>query len=197
MEYIKLLEWIGMVSGITAVALSVREKILAWPIFILCYGIYAWIGFHADAFAFMLLNLAFIPIGIYGWIEWASGRAAARDAAVRITHIPTPFLPFSGVLLLAGTVGIGWLLANHADGQLPYLEAFATTLALLAQWMLSRKYIETWKAWIVSDLAFILLWGSQQYWPTVAMFSVFICLAIWGHLQWKQSLTGRDGNNPS
>ena len=87
------------------------------------------------------------------------------------------------------TIGIGAILSRYTEGAFPYLEAFGTSLSFLAQWMLSRKYIENWIAWFVADTAFIVLWGIQGYWVAVGMFIVFTVLAALGFLSWRKELS--------
>ena len=69
---------------------------------------------------------------------------------------------------------------------MPHLDAFATAASLTAQWMLTRKYIENWIMWIIADLTFVVVWGMQGYWVTVAMFLIFTGLATSGLLQWQK-----------
>lgn len=40
------IDWFAMVTGITGVYLSIKEKIVAWPLFILCYSCYVYISFR-------------------------------------------------------------------------------------------------------------------------------------------------------
>ncbi len=187
-ETLKVIEWVGTLSGVIAVALSIREKVLAWPLFIVCYLIYAGIGFVQSTWAFTALNLIFVPIAVYGWWKWSTGGKTVDIQPVQISRLPPRLALICLGILVTGTVTLGSILTTYVQGPLPWLEAFATTFALLAQWMLSRKYIETWPAWIVSDLAFIILFGYQKLWPTVGMFTVFIALAIYGIIQWKSLL---------
>ena len=65
-----MVEWFGTVAGLTGVTLSIKEKVLAWPFFIICYGLYAYLSFGASLYAAMLLNACFIPFALYGWWKW-------------------------------------------------------------------------------------------------------------------------------
>jgi nicotinamide mononucleotide transporter len=68
------------------------------------------------------------------------------------------------------------------------LDAFATCCGFIAQWMLSRKHVETWLIWIVTDTIYIGLLGVQSSWSSVVLFSIFIVLAIKGWKDWRQQL---------
>ncbi|MGF1530389.1 MAG: nicotinamide riboside transporter PnuC [Puniceicoccaceae bacterium] len=179
------LELVGMASGILAVFLSIQERILAWPVFIFCYGVYVFISYQAALPAAMILNAAFIPLSLYGWWKWTRTDLDSR-AEIPVRRHGSPARIVS--ILLIGTLLLGFLLSRTTTSFLPFLDAFATLSALLAQYMLGRKYLENWTIWIISNLAFAILFGVQGYYPTVVMFCFFIGLAVWGHLQWRPKL---------
>lgn len=190
-----LVEWLGTATGLAGVYLSIKEKALAWPFYILCYLLYAYLSFSAGLYAAMALNACFIPISLYGWRQWTRSQspAAGADAPeeLRISRLRGPALAWTIAIGVAGTLAIGTLLSRYTEGTAPFLDAFATTLSFLAQWMLGRKLLENWLAWIVADLAFVILWGSQGYWVAVAMFLVFTALAVMGYASWKKELEPR------
>ncbi len=181
---ISLIDWFAMVTGIVGVWLSIKEKVLAWPLFILCYAAYVYISFRGSYYAFGGMNVIFVVVAAYGWFKWASSEKQTEDH-IHISHLPTAFWPIIALLILAGTGGIGWLLSTTGEARLPYFDAFATSCALTAQWMLSRKHIENWIFWIVSDIVYLVFFFNDRIWPSVILFAVFIGLAVKGWLEWK------------
>jgi len=189
-----MVEWLGTATGLIGVTLSIKEKVLAWPFFIFCYGLYAYLSYGASLYAVMFLNVCFIPISLYGWWKWGmasraeGGDVSSSDSLAIATLNLRQIVAVGGIVLLA-TIGIGTILSRYTEGAFPYLDAFATSLSFLAQWMLSRKYTENWIAWFVADVAFIILWGIQGYWVAVGMFIVFTVLAALGFLSWRKELS--------
>jgi len=190
------IEWMGTATGLVAVILSIREKVMAWPLYIACYGLYAVLSYQASLSAAMVLNACFIPISIYGWWKWSTPQQKAQSGeeevgTLSITRMNRKTLGF--ILILTVLLSLAWGVVNAKifKGALPYLDAFATVISFVAQWMLSRKYVENWIAWIMADVAFTLLWGLQGYWVTVLMFAVFTGLAISGWWTWKKEDTLR------
>ncbi|PXA05374.1 hypothetical protein DDZ13_00470 [Coraliomargarita sinensis] len=177
-------EWLAMVVGISGVWLSIKEKIAAWPCFITCYSCYVYISYDYGLHAFMGMNIAFIAISLYGFWKWARNKEGAEDR-LPITHTKKAHCPLVGLFLLLGTLGIGWWLGSGREANLPYLDAFATCCGFVAQWMLSRKHIETWFFWILSDLVYLGIFIQGPSWPSVILFSVFIILAVKGWKEWK------------
>lgn len=180
-------EWLGMVTGIAGVWLSVRQKIAAWPFFIICYSSYVLIGYRVGLLSFVGMNAVFIGISAYGWLKWA-GSIGKDQAELPVSHTSRTHWPFLLVFLLIGTAGIGWLLAGGGEARLPYLDAFATSCGFVAQWMLGRKQIETWIFWIILDGIYFFIFASQEAWPSVILFSTFIVLAIHGWGTWQREI---------
>lgn len=176
-----------MITGILGVWLSIKEKIVAWPLFIVCYSCYVWISYRFGLFSFMGMNIVFIGICVYGWLKWA--RVPDDSSAdLPVSQTRTIHWPWVACFLIGGTLGIGWLLASRGEAKLPYLDAFATCCGFIAQWMLSRKYIETWIFWILSDLIYLSLFAAGASWPSVILFTVFIILAVKGWREWRPQL---------
>lgn len=186
-------DWLGMAAGITGVYLSIKEKIAAWPLFITCYSCYVYISYRLGLHAFMGMNIAFIAISLYGFWTWGQQRRGPVKE-LPITRTKVAHWPLVGLFLLAGTLVIGWWLGSNGEAHLPYLDAFASCCGLLAQWMLSRKHIETWIFWIFSDIVYLGIFVAGQSWPSVILFSVFIVLAVKGWREWWPSLRPKSCN---
>ncbi|MEQ9825603.1 MAG: nicotinamide riboside transporter PnuC [Puniceicoccaceae bacterium] len=189
MQQTSWLEWLGTLTGLAAVVLSIRERVLAWPLFVSCYALYVVLSWQASLPAAMALNALFIPISLYGWWSWQRGRqqSACGQEALSISRMPGKIRNLAVISIAGATLLLGWVNQRWIGGALPYLDAFATISSLAAQWMLSRKWVENWIAWILADLAFALLWGLQGYAVTVIMFAVFTLLAICGWCSWYRT----------
>jgi nicotinamide mononucleotide transporter len=191
-ELLGALNWIeviGVLAGILGVWLSIKEKILTWPTFIISYTAYVYLGYNAELFANMTLNIVFIFISIYGWRHWRKEQNKPNSAKSNIRHTPKKVWLYSLLAWAIGTLLIGTFLASYTNSFLPYWDAFATCTAFTAQWMLSRKYIGTWLCWLISDSVLINLWFLQGYTLTVALFASFMVLATWGWFEWKKLLS--------
>lgn len=182
-------EWLGMTTGIVGVWFSIKEKIIAWPLFITCYGCYVSISYQYGLHAFMGMNIIFICISLYGLWQWSRDPDGSNDD-FPITRTKRGHWPWVGGFLIVGTVAIGSLLDARAASNFPFFDAFATCCGFIAQWMLSRKQMETWIFWILSDLIYLGIFIGQTSWPSIILFSVFILLAVKGWRDWRSILKG-------
>lgn len=178
------IEWLGTITGVVGVYLSIKEKVVAWLLFIVCYSAYVYLSWQAELYAALKMNVVFIVISIYGWISWSKALKAA-DAPREVGHTPRSQLLIAAAFIVCGSFGFGWGLSTYTSGFMPYLDAFAMSCAFTAQWMLSRKYIENWLCWIIADVIYVGLWGIQGYLVSAGLFIGFSILAIKGWFEWK------------
>ena len=177
-------EWVGMVAGIVGVWLSIKEKILAWPLFITCYGCYVYISYAFGLPALMGMNIVFIGLSVYGWVKWS--RQVGRGEPLHVSRTARHHWPLIGAFIALGTFGLGWVIANYGGANWPYVDALATCCGFTAQWMLGRKQIETWLFWIISDIIYLTLFAMGASWPSVILFGTFIVLAVKGWIDWRK-----------
>ncbi len=178
-------EWVGIFAGTAGVYLSIKEKLFAWPLFITCYLAYIYLSFHAELYAALLLNFVFIFISIYGWRNWIHSSKSGHEK-FKIQKTPLSQILIAIVSIITFTLLLGWGLKNYTTAYLPFLDAFATSCAFVAQWMLSKKYIENWIFWIIADTVYVGLWSAQGYYVSAVLFLIFICLATKGWFEWKR-----------
>ena len=190
------IEWIAMFSGATGVFLSIKERVSAWPLFILCYLGYVFIGFRSGYYAFGTMNLGFIGIAVYGWYDWSGLNKSGKNNGncSGITSISLWHWIIIAVGIAVFTFVIGILLTKTGEARLPYHDAFAVSNALIAQLLLSRKCIENWIFWVISDCVYVVLFWNDKLWPSVILFSIFIVLACKGWYAWRQSMLGKTGS---
>ncbi|MEM6294246.1 MAG: nicotinamide riboside transporter PnuC [Myxococcota bacterium] len=176
------LEWFGTVTGLAGVALSIRQHRAAWPLFIACYAAYAWLSTGAELYAAAGMNAVFVGLSLQGWRSWNNedtGAPSRSTAAGRLAAL--------GVWL-ASSAAVAGILHAAGGSTSPLLDASATSAGFVAQWLLTRKRIETWAFWLLSDVAFMVLYGRAGYGLTVGLFGVFTALALHGAYTWRKAL---------
>ena len=185
------IEWLGTITGIIGVYYSIKEKIVAWALFLVCYAVYIYLSYQAELYAAIAMNAAFIVISVYGWLNWSSALTTSK-ASINISKTPKNGRIAALAFILFGTIGFGGALHYCTSAYMPYLDAFAMCNAFTAQWMLSRKYVENWIFWILADVIYLGLWWAQGYLVSAILFTIFISLATRGWLEWRRQMEARD-----
>jgi nicotinamide mononucleotide transporter len=93
-----------------------------------------------------------------------------------------------GVSVVVATLGLGWLLGHYTDGQQPYIDAGLSVVSMAGQWMMARKYLETWAIWIAVNVVSVPFFLFRGEYPTALQYFVFLGLAVSGLRQWHRSL---------
>jgi nicotinamide mononucleotide transporter len=183
------LEITAVAFGVLSVWLSTRQHIASWPTALVNTALYLVIFQRAGIYANSGLQGVYFVLSCYGWYQWKYGgqthtgvvvtRTTARVAVVLIGVAAS-----SAVLLGAG-------LARFTDATIPWLDAGTTAVSLVAQWMMTRKLLESWLIWIAVDVVYVWMYFSQGMRPTAGLYAAFLVLAIVGYFSWRTSLRAR------
>lgn len=179
----RTVEWIAAACGLINVVLIVRRSVWNYPFGFAMVVLYFFIFRDYRLYSDAALQVYYFIIQIYGVWYWLQGRA--DDG--RVVVVPLARSRFA--LYLAGTAAlwlvIAALMARYTDAAAPYQDAAVASLSVLAQFLLSRRNLESWLVWIAVDLLAIELFISRGLMPTAALYVVFLGLAITGWFQWR------------
>ena len=95
------------------------------------------------------------------------------------------YLPLFLVFIVA-FIGIAWILIEYTDSNVPWLDSFTTALSIVGMWMLARKYVEQWFAWILVDIVCCGLYIYKDLYFTSALYGLYSIIAIFGYFKWKK-----------
>jgi nicotinamide mononucleotide transporter len=203
------IELIAAVLGAVSVWFVVRRNVWAFPIGIVMVLIYAWIFYEARLYSDMLLQFFFAVMQVHGWYEWRRAAviqtaptdeqnvASVRDQDISTSKTTSRIAVRSlsgtqwGITVAAqvvGTVALGWTMGRYTDAALPYLDAFATMMSVLAQWWMNRRYLENWILWIAVDFLYLYIYTDRGLYYTTVLYAVFTVMAFLGHMEWKRTL---------
>ena len=178
-------EWIAVACGLINVALIIRRSVWNYPFGFAMVVLYFFIFRDYRLYSDAALQVYFFAIQIYGVWNWLQGQGGDG----RVTVVPLPRARFAAYLALTGVVWvvIAALMARYTDAAAPWQDAAVAALSVLAQFLLSRRHLESWLVWIAVDLLAIELFVSRGLTPTAALYGIFLCLAITGWFQWRRA----------
>lgn len=179
------IEWIAVVCGILNVSLIIRRSIWNYPFGFAVVTLYFFIFWEYRLYSDALLQVYFFFIQFYGLYVWLNGRA--RDGRIIVAPLGTGMFA-----LYLGATAIVWLIvaslmAAYTDAAAPYWDAAVAALSITAQFLLSRRYLQSWYLWIAVDVLAIGLFYTRGLEPTAALYVVFLGLAITGLFQWRRA----------
>ena len=180
-----LIEWIAVACGLTNVVLIIRRSIWNYPFGFVMVVLYFFIFWEFKLYSDAFLQVYFFVIQFYGLWNWLHGRASDG----RVVVVPLPQKALLGYLAVTAIawLAISWLMGTYTDAAAPRWDAAVAALSVTAQFLMSRRHLESWILWIVVDILAIGLFYTRDLQPTAALYVVFLGLAITGYVQWRRS----------
>ncbi len=182
------LEFIGLVSGLLCVWLLIKENIWTFPIGLVYAVVSVVVMARANLYADTLLNFYYVVMNGYGWYYWSYRGTRSIDDTLIVTNMPLRIGGVLTVLVVVGTVVMGWLLDTRTDADLAYWDSLTTTMSFAAMWMTARKYIENWIVWLVVDVIATIMYVVKGLDFYAVLYGVYLAFAVWGFLAWRRSL---------
>ncbi|MCH7402581.1 nicotinamide riboside transporter PnuC [Belliella kenyensis] len=179
------LEAVAVFFGIVSVIFSIRRNILVFPTGIISTIIYIYICLEYRLYADMGINAYYTGMSLYGWLLWS--RPLDSDREVPVTWLSSHGVLKSAALLIFSYAVLYYVLLHFTDSDVPYWDSFTTASAFVAMWLMAKKKVESWIAWIITDLVSIPLYWYKGLPLTSFQFLFFTILAILGLLSWIRS----------
>lgn len=183
------IEWLAVICGILNVSLIIRRSIWNYPFGFLVVTLYFFIFWEYRLYSDALLQIYFFVIQIYGLYVWLNGRAP--DGRVIVAPLSArsfaTYLGATGIVWLA----VGSLMSTYTDAAAPYWDAAVASLSITAQYLLTRRHLQSWYLWIAVDVLAIGLFYSRGLQPTAVLYAIFLGLALTGLIQWRRAAAGQ------
>ena len=183
------LEVIAVAFGVVSVWLSTRQHIVSWPTALVNTALYFVIFHRAQIYANSGLQIVYFTLSCYGWYQWKYG--GTDRTGVVVTQTSRRLATILLGIAVTTAVALGWGLARFTDAAIPWLDAGTTATSLVAQWMMTRKLLESWLIWIAVDVVYIWMYFSQGLRLTAGLYAAFLVLATLGYFSWRRSLRER------
>ena len=148
-----------------------------------------WVYYRAGLYADFAMNIYYFVIAIYGYIAWTMHRGRGgntRKKELPISHINGRRLAGCVAAFAVIYVIIAFWLVRYTDSTVPYCDAFTTSLSIVAMWMLARKYIEQWIAWILVDAVCVGLYLYKDRPFYAILYACYTVIALFGYAKWKR-----------
>lgn len=179
------LEVVAFVLALWMVACNMRVNPLGWPLAIASSAMYGLLFLDSKLFGEAGLQVFFIVMAGWGWWQWLRGTGADGQALKVQRLAPRGRMAVLAAMAVAWPA-LAWLLSSSTTSDVPWADAFPTALSVIGQWLLARKYIENWWAWLVVNLVSVGLFASKGLWLTVVLYSVFVVLSVAGWRAWAR-----------
>jgi nicotinamide mononucleotide transporter len=186
------LEIVAVVIALAMVGCNIREIHWGWPLAIISSLMYFALFWRSKLYGEATLQIFFAVVAFWGWFQWLRGHRGDGSAlhVARLSRHGLLTTVLAGALLWPIT---GLFLAHLHRYRRAVVGCLPHSHQPGGQFLLGRKYIENWAAWIIVNLWSAWPVPAQGLWLTVALYTVFIVLSVVGWRAWQRSLPGSDG----
>lgn len=183
------IEYIAVFAGIISVWFSRKENILVYPVGLINTICYIYLSFKGHLLGEASVNLYYTIMSIYGWILWTRKDQLKRPV-LHITHATRKewfvHILFFGAFYLAIFFSLTELKKEFLPGAIPLADALASASAFTGMWLMTKKKVESWIWWIITNIASIPLYFVKGYVFTSVYYIVLLILAIAGLKEWSK-----------
>ena len=186
------LELLAFVLAIAMVVFNIRVNPLGWPLAIVSSLLYFALFWSSRLYGDASLQIFFVVVAGWGWWQWLRG-TLADGSALRVRELGA-----RGRWIALGAMALawpatGWFLKRFTDTDVPWWDAFPTAGSVIGQWLLGRKYVENWPAWVIVNVVSVGLFAYKGLWLTVLLYTVFIVMSFAGWRAWRRLAVAQAG----
>ena len=171
------IEIIAVFTAILYLVLAVRQNILCWSAWIISSCFYFFIMFQANLYMESLLQIFYIVMGLYGWLQW---KKEIQRGCLKSIQCPLMITSRSSGIILFLSVLFGSILGQFTDAALPFWDSLTTWGAVLTTYLVAKKFLENWIYWFVIDFISVFLFISRDLYLTAGLFFVYLIIILFG-----------------
>ncbi len=179
-----ILEVLGFVTGLCYLWYEYHASARLWIFSIIMPMIGMVLYFNKGIYADFAINIYYFLIAIYGYVAWTFNFSKKQKEELPISRIKLRAAVVCAVVAAVLWLGISYVLRTYTDSTVPYIDAFTTSLSIVAMWMLARKYVEQWLVWIVVDAVSAGLYLYKGIPFYCVLYAIYTVVAYFGYRRW-------------
>ncbi len=202
------IEAVAAVFGLLCIWYASKEKTINYLFGLINVTLFAIIFYQIQLYALLLLQVFFFWANIYGWYAWTHPTSSGETLRVRWLEKnklgATALVSVVGIALMTFYIDpIFFALANiTVDGlnmfgaglarpelqpdAFPFWDSAVTVLCVVAQILMTRKYVENWMLWVVINIISVGLYAAQGVYVLSFQYAILLFIAANGTREWMQ-----------
>lgn len=174
--------------GVCSVVLGAQGNILTFVFGFAQVGTYTYLCCLERFYAEIAMNVYYFVTMIYGVYCWRKHLNQDDQMNIQTRTMPPYMLAILSVIVLALSVIVGWGLARYTDDSQPYLDAFTTVPAIVAQILMVLVFREQWYLWLVVDVLATIMWLRAGNYCMALQYAFWCTNCVYGFVQWTKAL---------
>lgn len=171
------LELFASIISFVGIVLATKANIWSWFFSIIGQVFFFILFMNNGLYGNMSLQIFFTFISFYGWYYWD------RDIGKKIKTLEKKKIIIGSILTIVSCFIGSWIL-GFFETENVLLDSTTTILSIIAVYLLSEKYLESWILWLIVDILSIFLFYLKGM-NFISIEYVFITgVATYGLINW-------------
>lgn len=180
-----LVEIIGFVFGIAGIWLTIKEHWSCFPVGLVNVVFSLVLFLEQKLYSDTIQQAVYIVLLSYGWYKWQNRKYQIRPTISFLNFSDKVQLLVIGLIVAAS---MGLFFDFYTDAEVPYLDAVATSMSFIAQFLIARKKMENWIIWMAVNCLYIGIYTYKELYLYTFLFAIYLALAIQGYFSWKKMM---------
>lgn len=186
--------------GMCSVVLCSQGNILTFLFGFGQIATYTYLCFLERFYAGIAINIFYFITQIYGTFAWYKRlnetSSSSSEVVITTRRLPVTTLSIIGCAALVVSLLVGWLLSVYTQDSSPFLDAFTTVPALVAQVLMMLAYREQWYLWLFVDVLSAVMWIIAGNYSMAALYTFWCLNCIFGYIRWTEQLEPNSAECP-
>lgn len=171
--------------GIVGVVLYSQKKLSGYIFSFVQLFLYVYLAAKQHLWGQIAQNVFYFVTMIGGMYIWVKHyRSSDTDSEVDTLQLSRKW--FGGIL--AATViliGVLYYVLRLTNDPQPFIDAFTTVPAFVAQILLMLRYRENWVFWAILNVASVVLWARAENWCLMIQYIFWTINCAYGYHLWR------------
>ncbi|MEO9571131.1 MAG: nicotinamide riboside transporter PnuC [Polaribacter sp.] len=179
------LELFAVIFGLAYLFFLIREQIICWIFGVSSSLISIFLFYRTGLYSEVILYVYYVIIGVFGFLHWNKSIKNKNFLITDLSINTYLFLILSGEVL---SLILGFIFNTYTDASAPYLDAHTTIFSFIASYLEVKKYISSWKFWIVINGITIILYLGKDLNIYTILTVVYLIFSFVGYKRWKEKM---------
>lgn len=187
-----ILQIIAAVCGVIYVFNTVFENKYGQLFGIINSALYGYIMFKNGVYGTAIYDTIYcIPMQIYTFFTWGKDKNGKNKTDIsKYTLQQRTYITVATMLV----IGLYCIVANKLNIQFALVDGISIILGVLGLYMTSKKKIEQWYCFLISNVAMLVMWGikcteNPSNLPMLLMWMVYLVNNSYGLYTWNKKIS--------
>ncbi len=180
-----LTAWITVVSGLAgvfSVVLCAQRRIATFAFGFIQIITYLWLSWQERLWAEVGMNIFYLLSQFYGIFVWRK----RYDTELHPRRLTQSALAYVIGICVVLSVLCGWFLQMFTNDSQPWLDAFTTIPAIIAQILMVMAYREQWYLWLFVDVLAVVMWCVAGNYALAVLYIFWSVNCLYGLWYWSE-----------